>query len=82
MQAVADALGLHRRTVSAVVNGTARERRISAATVERVEQYLAAVGYVPSRQAQELREGGAVAKKVGILFGALSIHTRRRPSAS
>ena len=70
MQEIAAALGLHRRTVSAIVNGKARDRAISPTTERRVLDYLAKIGYVPSRQARDLRSGHAQARhKVGILFG-------------
>ena len=70
MTQIAADLGLHRRTVSAIVNGKARERAISPTTERRVLEYLARVGYVPSRQARDLRAGHAgMGPKVGILFG-------------
>ncbi len=68
MADIAAALGLHRRTVSAVINGTARQRRISEETIARVEAYLQQTGYVPSRQARDLRAGGQQRQVLGILL--------------
>jgi len=55
MAELAEELGVSRYTVSSVVNGRARERGISQATVERIRQHLDERGYVPSRRALDLR---------------------------
>ncbi len=55
MARIAEELGVSRYTVSSVVNGKARERGISQATVERVRTHLDERGYVPSRRARDLR---------------------------
>lgn len=52
---IADELKLSRVTVSSVINGKTRERRISEATASRVNALLIRRGYVPSRQAVKLR---------------------------
>jgi LacI family transcriptional regulator len=57
MRKIAEELGLSRVTVSSVINNKARKRNISQSTVERVQTYLKTRGYVPSRQARELRMG-------------------------
>jgi len=53
---MAEELGLSARTVSSVVNGKAKERRISKATAERVRQYLDLKGFVPSLNATRMRK--------------------------
>ena len=65
MKDIARELRLSRVTVSSVVNGRAIERGLSPVTVQRVRDYLESRGYVPSRQAVSLRDGGGDA--VGIL---------------
>lgn len=65
MQEIADELGLSRITVSLVINGHAKQRKLADATVEKVEQYLRDVGYVRSREAMALRTGQRTG--VGIL---------------
>lgn len=65
MKDIARELRLSRVTVSSVVNGRAIERGLSPVTAKRVLDYLESRGYVPSRQAVSLRDGGGDA--VGIL---------------
>jgi DNA-binding LacI/PurR family transcriptional regulator len=67
MAEIAAALGLSRHTVSSVLNGKARERRISPATEARVRAFLEQSGYVPVSHALALRSG-RVRETVGILF--------------
>ncbi|MFW5803385.1 MAG: substrate-binding domain-containing protein [Verrucomicrobiota bacterium] len=67
MAEIAAVLGLSRHTVSSVINGKARERRISPATEARVRTFLEQAGYVPARHALALR-GGQNHDTVGILF--------------
>jgi LacI family transcriptional regulator len=66
MQQIADELGISRLTVSSVINNNARERRISPATISRVRDYMEKRGYVPSRQATNLKTGQK--DTVGILY--------------
>ena len=73
MTAVAAELGLSRKTVSVVLNGHARRFRVSDATVKRVREHLARRGYVPSRQARDLR--AAPPRVIGLLHpGSLAGH--------
>lgn len=76
MAQIARELGLSRRSVSSVVNGRARERGISAATAERVREYLKKRGYVPSRHARNLRAPRQDA--IGLLYdGHLYSHIHK-----
>ena len=50
-------LGLSRVAVSAVVNGRTRQARVSDRTAQRVREHLIQRGYVPSRNACQLRTG-------------------------
>ncbi len=73
MQQIASDLALSRFTVSAVVNGYAERRGISAQTIQRVEEYISQCGYVPSAHAVALQSGKQSA--VGILHcGDLGSH--------
>ncbi len=73
MLQIAEELNLSRLTVSSVINGHARKRGISKETEERVRVFLREKGYVPSRQARDLRQGARDA--VGILHcGRLYSH--------
>jgi len=66
MKQIAKELNLNRMTVSAVINNVSKERRISEATTQRVREYLNKRGFVPSRQALNLKQGKR--DLVGILF--------------
>jgi len=55
MAQLAEELGVSRYTVSSVVNGRAKERGISEATIKRIRTHLSERGYVPSRRALDLR---------------------------
>lgn len=59
---VAGHLGLSISTVSFVINGRADQQRISSQTVQRVNNYIQEIGYVPDRCAQSFRT-----KRTGII---------------
>ncbi len=67
MQQMAEELQLSRRVISAVINGNPGKVRISAATEQRIRNYLAASGYVRSRSALQLKQGGN-SEQVGIFY--------------
>ena len=67
MGKVARELKLSRMTVSSIVNDRFRERGISDETAERVRAYIQKRGYVPSRQALDLKNG--VRDSIGVLYG-------------
>lgn len=54
---IAKALGISITTVSFILNGKAREKRISEELTKKVQQYIKEVGYTPSHLAQSLRLG-------------------------
>lgn len=54
---IANALGISITTVSFILNGKAREKRISEELTKKVQQYIKEVGYTPSHLAQSLRLG-------------------------
>ena len=54
---IANALKVSPTTVSFILNGKAREKRISIELVEKVEKYIAEVGYKPNSLARSLRTG-------------------------
>ena len=54
---IANALGISITTVSFILNGKAREKRISEGLTKKVQQYIKEVGYTPSHLAQSLRLG-------------------------
>lgn len=55
VQSIAKELGLSPSTVSFVMSGQAKKRRIAEKTAERVMDYAKKMGYVPNRLAQGLR---------------------------
>jgi DNA-binding LacI/PurR family transcriptional regulator len=63
---VARLAGVSQATVSAVLNGTAADRRIAPATVARVQAAIAKLGYMPNMTARNLRGGRS---------GLLGVHT-------
>ncbi len=67
MSQIAEELGVTRSTVSAVINGREKKQRISEATVVRVREYLNQRGYVQSRSAMQMKNGGK-ADHIGILY--------------
>ena len=54
---IAKALGISITTVSFILNGKAREKRISEELTKKVEAYIQQIGYRPSHLAQSLRLG-------------------------
>ncbi|TVP46089.1 MAG: LacI family transcriptional regulator [Mongoliibacter sp.] len=54
---IAKALGVSITTVSFIINGKAREQRISDEVILKVKNYIKEVGYKPSHVAQSLRLG-------------------------
>jgi len=66
MAEIAAELGLSRKYVSCVVNGSARRRGLSEKTIERVREHLVRRGFVPSRHACNLR--AAPDRVIGILY--------------
>lgn len=52
---IAEQLGLSRATVSYVLNGQAKERKISDKTIKRVEEAVRESNYVPNKLARSLR---------------------------
>jgi len=54
---VAEALGISITTVSFILNGKAREKRISEEMTKKVTDYIQKIGYKPSHLAQSLRSG-------------------------
>ncbi|SKB47252.1 LacI family DNA-binding transcriptional regulator [Daejeonella lutea] len=54
---IANVLKISPTTVSFILNGKAREKRISVELVEKVEKYIAEVGYKPNSLARSLRTG-------------------------
>ncbi len=54
---IASVLNISPTTVSFILNGKAREKRISVELVEKVEKYIAEVGYKPNSLARSLRTG-------------------------
>jgi LacI family transcriptional regulator, galactose operon repressor len=61
---IAQALNLSRLTVSSVLNGKSKERRISDDTCKIVEEYLREKGYVTPKYALQVR--GDIKKEIGI----------------
>jgi len=54
---IANSLGISITTVSFILNGKAKEKRISEDLTKKVEEYIKEVGYKPSHLAQSLRLG-------------------------
>jgi LacI family transcriptional regulator len=54
---IAKALGISITTVSFILNGKAREKRISEELTKKVQDYIQKIGYKPSHIAQSLRLG-------------------------
>jgi len=54
---IAEALGISITTVSFILNGKAREKRISDELTSKVQDYIKEIGYKPSHIAQSLRLG-------------------------
>ncbi|MCH7414232.1 substrate-binding domain-containing protein [Belliella sp. R4-6] len=54
---IAKELGISITTISFIINGKAKEKRISETMIKTVEDYVAKVGYRPNYLAQSLRSG-------------------------
>ncbi|UII20986.1 LacI family DNA-binding transcriptional regulator [Fulvivirga ligni] len=54
---IATSLNISKTTVSFILNGKAKEKRISEALVEKVLKFVDEVGYTPNQFAQSLRTG-------------------------
>ena len=73
MKQIASELGISRWTVSMILNNNAKRRGIASDTINRVQSYIKERGYVPSRQALDLRNGKK--DSIGILYcGRLYSH--------
>ena len=62
---IAKELGVSSTTVSFVINGKAKEKRISMEMVERILAYIQKVGYQPNMMAKSLRTGKS--KIIGLM---------------
>lgn len=67
---IANNLGVSVTTVSFILNGKAKERRISEALTKRVLDYINEVGYKPNQLAKSLRTGKS--KTIGLLVEDIS----------
>jgi len=71
-------LGIHPTTVSVVLNGTWKKRRISEATAERILAHADQLNYMPNMHAQGLRKGESgligliIPNHDALLFGAVA----------
>lgn len=54
---IAENLNVSISTISAVINGKTKERRISPALTIKIEQYLKEINFIPNKIAQNLRNG-------------------------
>jgi len=66
MKEIAAELGLSRKTVSAVLNSNGQPQIVRDETARRVREHLELRGYVPSRQARQLRV--APTRVLGLLY--------------
>src|SRR5690606_16704683 len=67
---IARALGVSTTTVSFVLNGKAKEKRLSEALTKRVMDYVEEVGYKPNELAKSLRTGKT--KIIGLIIEDIS----------
>lgn len=67
---IARALGVSTTTVSFVLNGKAKEKRLSEALAKRVMDYVEEVGYKPNELAKSLRTGKT--KIIGLIIEDIS----------
>ena len=75
-QKIADELGISRNTISSVLNGKARERRISEKTVKRVMDYVKATSFHQDLSALSMR--GKYSKDVALITSSFIYpHLRR-----
>lgn len=69
---IANALNISVTSVSFILNGRAKEKRISEELVERVMKYIEEVGYKPNSLAQSLRTGKS--NIIGLMVEDISNH--------
>lgn len=67
---IANALNISPTTISFILNGKARENRISAELIKKVEKYVAEVGYKPNSLARSLRTGKS--NIIGLMVESIS----------
>jgi LacI family transcriptional regulator len=67
---IANSLNISPTTVSFIVNGKAKEKRISDQLVEKVEKYIGEVGYTPNSLARSLRTGKS--NIIGLMVESIS----------
>jgi len=67
---IANVLNVSPTTVSFILNGKAREKRISTELVEKVEKYIEEVGYKPNLLARSLRTGKTLI--IGLMVESIS----------
>lgn len=67
---IASALNISKTTVSFILNGKAKEKRISDQLVKKVLAFVKEVGYVPNQLAQSLRTGKT--KIIGLMIEDIS----------
>ena len=67
---IADSLNISSTTVSFILNGKAKEKRISDKLVEKVEKYIKEVGYRPNSLARSLRTGKS--NIIGLMVESIS----------
>jgi len=70
IHSIAADLGVSSTTISFIINGKARENRISEQLIKRVEAHLNKIGYQPNLLAQSLRTGKT--KVIGMLVEDIS----------
>jgi LacI family transcriptional regulator len=69
---IADQLGISKTTVSFILNGRAKEKRISEELVDRVLKFVEEVGYKPNSLAKSLRTGKS--NIIGLMVENISDH--------
>ena len=67
---IANSLNISSTTVSFILNGKAKEKRISDQLVEKVEKYIEEVGYRPNSLARSLRTGKS--NTIGLMVESIS----------
>lgn len=67
---IANSLNISPTTVSFILNGKAKEKRISDQLVEKVEKYIEEVGYRPNSLARSLRTGKS--NTIGLMVESIS----------
>ena len=67
---IANSLNISSTTVSFILNGKAKEKRISDQLVKKVEKYITEVGYTPNSLARSLRTGKS--NIIGLMVESIS----------